>query len=320
MENSINRKSLPTDFIILCIGIFSIAFSPILIKVGFGELGANVITFHRMWIAALALGIWNSVKFKKNQDNKDYLPQLQPYTQKTWLILLVGGLADAFCMSSWVWSINQTSIAHSTVLHNLTAIFTTLGGWLFFRQYFEKRFLLAIAITIAGSTVISLEDWQTSSASLVGDGAALLSSLAYSAKLLAIEQLREELSTTTILFWICLITTIAVFPLALLFHEQIFPSSGLIWLSVILQGLFCEVIGQGAISYSLKRFSSGFISLLLLLEPVFAAILAWFIFGQQLTLFDWVSFPVIFLGIYLANSSQGAEKDEVTGLARLKPH
>ncbi|MEM9540496.1 MAG: DMT family transporter, partial [Cyanobacteria bacterium P01_E01_bin.42] len=188
-------------------------------------------------------------------------------------------------------------------------IFTTLGGWLLFGQYFERKFLLGVAITILGSIAISLEDWQSAGTSLIGDGAALFSAIAYSIRLLTIERLRDRLSTTKIIFWISLITMVSVIPTALLLEGQLFPRSGLVWLAVILQGVLCEVIGQGAVAYSLKTFSSGFVSLFLLLEPVFAAILAWFIFSQALGIGDIFIFPVILLGIYLAQSSEGAEKN-----------
>lgn len=308
MQTSTYRQFVSKELIALGFGILAITFAPILIKVSSQELGANAIVFHRFWVATLVLGIWNRIKIEKNKENEIDSEQLQPKTTENWLLLLGAGVADAFCMVAWAWSIERTSIAHSTLLHNLTPIFTTLGGWLFFGQYFEMKFLLGVAITIGGSIAIVLEDWQLAIGSFIGDQAALFSAIAYSIRLLAIERLRDRLSTATIILWISLITTLAVIPIALLFEERIFPSSWLVWIAVILQGLLCEVIGQGAIAYSLKIFSSGFVSLCLLLEPVLAAILAWFIFVQELSILDVFAFPVILLGIYLAKSSEGSEK------------
>ena len=310
MQTSTYRNFISTELTALCFGILAITFAPILIKVSSQELGANAIIFHRFWVATLALGIWNQIKIGQNKENKSNSEHLQPKTKESWLLLLGAGIADAFCMVAWAWSIEHTSIAHSTLLHNLTPIFTTFGGWLFFGQYFERKFLLGVAITICGSICISVEDWQIASGSLIGDQAALFSAILYSVRLLAIERLRDKLSTATIILWISLITTLAVIPVALLFEERIFPSSWFLWFAVILQGLLCEVIGQGAIAYSLKKLSSGFVSLCLLLEPAFAAILAWFIFAQELSVLDLFAFPVILLGIYLAKSSQGAKKGE----------
>ena len=43
-------------------------------------------------------------------------------------------------------------------------------------------------------------------------------------------------------------------------------------------------------------------------EPVLASIFAVFIFSEQVSLFDWVTFAVVLVGIYLAQSSQSAVK------------
>lgn len=318
MENSIYRKLISTELIVLSFGIFAIALAPILIKFSSEELGSNAIMFHRFWVATLSFGIWNKITSNQTkqqesvqeQELKNGLTNLQTQTKKSWFILLGIGLAETFCMVAWAWSLERTSISHATLLHNLTPIFTTFGGWLFLGQYFDKYFLMGIIMALGGSIGLVVQDWQFSNAGFVGDQAALLSAIAYSIYLLSIEQLRHELPAGTILFWKSLVTTVAVIPAAILLEKQIFPNSWFIWLAVILQGLLCEVIGQGTVAYSLKRLSSGFVSLFLLLEPVLVAVLAWIIFGQALSALDAIAFGVILSGIYLAKSGQGAEKTE----------
>lgn len=72
--------------------------------------------------------------------------------------------------------------------------------------------------------------------------------------------------------------------------------------------LIGEAIGHGLVVYSLKHFSSGFVTLFMLLEPVITAILAWVIFAEALGFVNCVAFTIIMLGIYLAKTGQGAEK------------
>ncbi len=52
-------------------------------------------------------------------------------------------------------------------------IFTTLGGWLIFRQQFVARFLIGMAVAILGAIAIGIEDLQVDGGGLIGDGAAL---------------------------------------------------------------------------------------------------------------------------------------------------
>lgn len=80
-------------------------------------------------------------------------------------------------------------------------------------------------------------------------------------------------------------------------------------MAVISLGVLCQAIAVGILLYSLKKFSSGFVSLLMLLDPVIAAILSAVIFTERLSLTNWLAFVVILTGIYLAKSSGVAEKN-----------
>ncbi|MBC6479751.1 MAG: EamA family transporter [Hormoscilla sp. GM7CHS1pb] len=44
--------------------------------------------------------------------------------------------------------------------------------------------------------------------------------------------------------------------------------------------LVCQILCQGLLTYSLKKFSSGFVTLVFLLESILVAIAAWGIFGE----------------------------------------
>jgi drug/metabolite transporter (DMT)-like permease len=308
MTTATDRKFLSTPSIALCFGILAIAFAPILIKVSYQELDANVIVFHRFWIATSALGIGSHISSRQKNKTLRFWQASQSDHRRYWFLLLMAGIADALCMVAWTWSLQRTSIAHSVILHNLTPVFAAFGGWLLLGQYFDKKFLLGVAIAICGSIALIGNDGDLLGGSLIGDAAALFSAMAYSVKLLAIERLRDKLPTATIIFWVSLTTTLSVIPTALFFGGTMLPTSWFIWIAILLQGLVCEVIGQGAIAYSLKTLSSGFVSLCLLLEPAFAALLAWFIFSQGLSLAEILAFSIILLGVYFAQSQSAQQK------------
>jgi drug/metabolite transporter (DMT)-like permease len=80
------------------------------------------------------------------------------------------------------------------------------------------------------------------------------------------------------------------------------------WFFIIFQALFCQVFGQALVAYSLSKLSSGVVAVTLLLEPVIASFFAWLIFNEKVSSFDAMTFVVILLGIYLAQSSQSAIK------------
>ncbi|MHC5731017.1 MAG: EamA family transporter, partial [Nostoc sp.] len=102
----------------------------------------------------------------------------------------------------------------------------------------------------------------------------------------------------------CGVTTIFLLPILPFIEQRLFPYSWMGWFLIIFQALFCQVLGQGLVTYSLSRLSSALVAVTLLLNPVLSSIFAWFIFSEQVGLFDWLTFAVVLVGIYLAQSSQ----------------
>lgn len=300
----------------LTIGTVAISFAAILIKWSEVEISANATIFNRFWIAGIILGFWNSFNFiylkQSNPQSPQESPENKPYTKTVIILLLVAlGAIDMVCQTLWAWSMTKTSIAISTVLLNLTPIFTTLIAWLFFNKRFELKFLLGMIIAIAAMFVLALEDLQMANGKISGDLAALLSAVFYGAYLLIIEQLRPQLSATQILMWSSLSGAILTIPVLILTGEKLFPSSSSGWLTVISLGIICQALGQGLITYSFKNLSSGFIALFLILEPVLSAIEAWIIFSEKLVLLDWIAFTLVLIGIYLALSSESSSQQIV---------
>ena len=192
------------------------------------------------------------------------------------------------------------------LLNNLTPIFTSLGGWLLFGQRFDKRFLVGMAIALAGAIALGLEDLNGAEGSLFGDLLALLSAVFLGSYFLVVEQLRSRFSATTILLWRCAIGSLLLLPVVLFNSEQIFPTTSVAILGVIGLGIISEGLGQRLLADTMNQLSSSFVSLFLLLEPIVSAILAWIIFTESLSSATWLGFAVVLTGIYLAQSSTAA--------------
>jgi drug/metabolite transporter (DMT)-like permease len=98
------------------------------------------------------------------------------------------------------------------------------------------------------------------------------------------------------------------FLITLTTETQFFPTSWQTWLAVISLGVLCQIIGQGLLIHNLKQFSSGFVTLLMLIEPLLTALFAWVIFAEKLSPLNWIAFFLILIGIYLAKLSIGSVK------------
>ncbi len=291
-------------YLFLAIAILILSFAPILIRLSESDLGPYGTIFNRFWIATLALCLFRAAKaFYQERDNSLLDAQPTTFSAQDKLNLILGAVLNSACLVIWAWSLMKTSVANSNLLHNTTPIFTTLGGWLLLRQSFNRRFLIGMLVSLGGACLLGFQDFEMSQETLIGDGAALLSAVFYAGTFLVIERLRNKFDTVTILMWNCGLGSLLLFPLTLLFEERLFPVSWEGWLSVASLGVICTLLGSGALFYSLKQLSSGFVSVMMLLEPMIAAFLAWILFSEKLGYLNGITLTVVLAGIYLAKSA-----------------
>lgn len=297
----------------LFIGILGISFAAIFIKLSESELSPYATIFNRLWISTASLGLVNGIQVIRRRyspDREEDSPKnSENFTKYIWLF--VGyGIFFAAAQLFWAWSITQTSVAISTVLHNLTPLFTCLLAWLLFGKHFDNKFIFGMAIALSGVVVIELEDLQVATGKVQGDLAAVISAILVAGYLLIVERLRTKFSANNILIGGSAIATLVTIPIVWLTHERIFPYSWKGWLFVIGLALVCQIIGQGLIVYSQNMLSSGFIAIAFLLDPVITSLQAWLIFSERLSVSSWMAFAVVLLGIYIAQLSNSAVKEE----------
>ncbi len=312
---SVSAESSPPSpktgaFIALCIALLSISFAPIFIRLAETELGANATVLNRMLIFLVSFGGGRWISRQISAADEEDADRDDGPTTTEYLLLAGAGVVSVTSLVLWAMSLQYTTVAKSMLLNNLTPIFTSLGSWLLFRKQFDRRFLLGMGIALVGAIALSLEDLQSADGLLIGDLYALLSAVFLGSYFLIAEKLRQRFSATTILLWRCAVGSALVLPLTLATESQLFPTSLVPFLAVCGLGIIGEGLGQRLIADSMQQFSSSFVALFLLLEPILSSILAWVIFAEALTSSTWVGFAVVLGGIYLAQSSQSSGQDE----------
>jgi len=288
----------------LLFALIPISLAPSLTKLCQQEIGANAVVFHRSWIATVVFALWNGLEAFRYQQSDSQSIEQKPFTgQEVWLLLAMGTSAGTYLLL-WAWSLSQTSVANVALLSNLNSLFVALAGYLLFGRRFDHRFVIGLVIALGGAIAFELNKVQFATDQILGDALALLTAVFMATCMLLIERLRTRFSTATIMLWRCGVTTMFLLPVLPFLEDRLLPYSWTGWFFIIFQALFCQVLGQGLLAYSLSRISSGVVAVTLLLEPVLASIFAWFIFSEQVGLFDWATFAVVLAGIYLAQSSQ----------------
>jgi drug/metabolite transporter (DMT)-like permease len=292
-------------FIALFFAVIALSFAAIAIKFSEAEIGPSATIFNRLWIATLVLFIEQEIKTPQPAEISTSSVTAEQFGEKyreKVLLVLVAIFATGSILC-WAWSLTQTSVTNSTVLRNLTPLFTSFGSWLVLQNQIDRRCWLGAIFATLGGITIAWGDWQLSSTQLIGDGVALLAAVLYAANLIAVGSLRDKLDTKTILLWRCSLGTLLILPFTLLTEDRLFPTSWQGWCAVIVLAIVCQILGQGLLVYSLKQFSAGFVSVFMLLRPIITALLAWIIFAEQLTISNLIALGLILTGIYLAKSS-----------------
>ena len=293
----------------LIIAIVSYSASAIFIRLSEEEISSNATVFNRLAIAAVVLGLWKGINVVQYRLD-DQKPVLQEFDIRRdfWMLPAMAIFYVAF-QGLWSWSLTATTVAISTVLLSLKPLFTCLFAWIFWKQQFDNKFLIGIIIAIGGACAIGVSDLQVGIGKIEGDIAALLAGVFEAGYLLILEKLTTKLTATTTMLWCCSLGALFTLPIFLFIEDRLFPYSVKIWVYVIALAVVSQVLGQVFLALSLKKFSSGFVALVLLLESVLAGLAAWGIFQEILSLYDWMSLFIILLGLYIALSSQSAIKE-----------
>lgn len=285
-------KPNPYAFIALLLGAVGIAFAPIFVRLS--ELGPSATAFYRLGLAVPLLGgwLWTS------------RPASFPLSKEkgvNWLPLMSAGCFFAADLAVWHWSIQFTSVANATLLANFAPVFVVLGGWILFGETVSRWFVVALALVLSGATLLvsaSLDPQH-----LFGDALGLLTAIFYAGYILSVARLRLYFPTATIAFASSTVGATLLFLVAWLSGESFLPLTLTGWLSLVGLAFVSQVIGQSLIMFALAHLPSAFASVSLLLQPVTAAILAWKLFGEVLTLQHGLGGVIVLAGIVLARWS-----------------
>ena len=288
-----DRWALPA----LLAGAVGIGFSPIFVRLS--ELGPTATAFHRVFLAIPALALWCALENRAHRAAAQAGPRIPPASGAA-APLVLAGLFFAGDLAAWHWSIKLTSVANATLLANFAPIAVTLGAWLLFQQRPTAAFVAGLALALAGAAILMGESVALSADHLFGDGLGLITACFYASYILAVGRLRARLSTATIMTWSGIVTALALLPVVWISGESLMPQTGRGFAVLLGLALFSHAGGQSLIAYGLAHLPAAFGSVVLLLQPAVAAVLAWALLGEPLSVLQGAGGLVVLAGIALA--------------------
>jgi drug/metabolite transporter (DMT)-like permease len=260
-------------YFILAIGVISVSTSAIFVKVS--QAPSEVIAFYRLFFSVIIMLPVFLIK---------YANELRLITKRDWLFSLVAGVFLAFHFILWFESLNYTSVASSTVLVTLQPLFAFVGTYVFFKEKFTVRAIFCGVLAIIGSFIISWGDFKISGSALFGDILALIACALVTAYLMFGQSVRKRVSLITYTFVVYAISAITLFIYVLILGQPLtnYPTSD--WLYFVLLAIIPTLLGHTLFNWSVKWLSTSTISMAILLEPIGATILAYYLLNEKIML------------------------------------
>jgi drug/metabolite transporter (DMT)-like permease len=266
----------------LFFGATCIALSPIFVRLS--EAGPTATAFWRVALAVPVLAVFCRWPLQGPK-----------------LLFLAAGAAFAGDLAFWHTSIKLTSVANSTLLANLAAIFVTLAAWLVWRQRPRPLFLAALALALVGVGLLVHTSLAFSRTALLGDALGVVTAMFYAGYILAVKGLRDRgAATLQVMAVTSTLTALFLFPVALASGEQMLPASASGWWILIGLALVSHAAGQGLIAYALALLPAPFSSVGLLLQPVVAAFFAWVLLSEPVVALQVAGGLIVLAAIWLA--------------------
>ena len=289
-----DNKAFPAvAFGALLLGGMAIGFAGIFMRLS--DVNPIASAFWRMALAAPLLWIW-----AWRVSNKDITLGMRTDFTKG---LVLAGVYFAADMAMWHLSLHYTTVANATLLSNFAPIFIALWLWVAYRVRFARVFMVGMAIALAGAVLLvspNAAGAEPGGHKLLGDALGLGSAVFYAAYQLVVKDARSQYSTARLMAWSTTITGLALLPFALTAPGAFLPPYATGWLPLLALALVAQIAGQTVIAYALAHLPASLSSVSLLIQPLTAAVAAWFIFQEAIGPVQMLGGALLIAGIYLS--------------------
>ena len=287
--------------IILLMGGICIGFAPILLRFGVGEggsdsLGPQAVAF---WRFVFALPILLSINLALNRR----LPR-KPNKYAT-----LAGTFFALNIGLWHWGLTITTVANATFIVGLGNMLAGLTAWVILKERPTNMWAVAVIIAVLGAALLSLggPSDETAKSDIRGDALSLAAAVMVSCYVVFGKLARRHLSAIDVIIWATLTEAVISAGLvglskvvAIMPSETLMPASIAALYAPLMLAIVVQTMGQGLIILGLGKASAAVAGVMIVVQPVTAAAIAWVLFDESLLGFQILGAGLILLGVFIA--------------------
>jgi len=275
--------------VILGVGIVAVSTGAIFARLA--DAPALVTAAYRVGLATLILlpfALWKSGA------------ELRGLSRRQVGLAGLSGLFLALHFALWIASLDYTSVANSVVLVNTVPLWVALLAPLVTSDRIGRRTVLSAVLCVGGAAAIGAEGASLGGDVLRGDMLAVGGAMAAAVYIVLGRKLRANLSLLSYVTVCYGCAAVTLWLLVLILRLPVLGFSTQTYWAFLGMAVISQVVGHTSYNWSLKWFSSSLVAVSLLGEPIGSSILAYFIFGEELTMVKLAGGGLILVGIYLA--------------------
>lgn len=278
----------PTVVPVLLVALAAVSGAGVLVRL-LPDLPAPTVALWRCALVALVLA-----------------PTLRPLARRDLLLSVLAGLALALHFWAWFESLRHTSVLRSTVLVCLSPVWTALFERLALGHRTTGRYWLGVGVALLGVGGMALTGGVDAEGGARGDLLAVVGGALAGAYFVLGRSVRQRVGIGAYGALVSGAAAAWLLPVVLL----VLPASGTAaplwgytprtWLLLAALALGPQLLGHVGMAYAVRFLPAAVVSLVVLLEPAGAAVLARLVLGEQAAPGEWLGAVVIVLGVATA--------------------
>lgn len=304
MKSTSNQR-LYKPVLATALGILFVSTASIFIRFAQREASSIVIACSRLVIASLVLVPINLFKNRL---------ELKTLNRQDFFKAILAGFFLAMHFTSWINSLEYTSVASSVVLVTTTPLWVALFSPIVLKEHIRKPVILGLAISMVGSVIVGLgnacqfvdgtfkcQAQVLGGRAMIGNLLALFGAWMAAGYMLMGRQLRKKLNTLSYTSMVYGVAAFILTIITLIRREPVFSYSPPTYIWLIALGIIPQLLGHSLFNWSLKYISAAYVSLTLLGEPIGTIILALIFLKESPTFLEGIGAGLILIGIVVAS-------------------
>lgn len=221
-----------------------------------------------------------------------------PAAAKAGWLGVASGLFLGAHYALWFASLERTTIASATVLVTIHPLMIVPVSYFVWKERPAPAALLGMAAAVVGAALIGMGDFDLGKSHLAGDALAVLAAAAMGGYLLIGSVVREQFPLASYLVWVNGWGALVVLVYSQVAGLGLWPIPIREWAVIGLLAAVPTLVGHTLFNWALRHTRPSVVSVSILGEPVGAALLAYWVFGEAPGLWQTAGASLILLGVY----------------------